>query len=135
MRWARQARGIAATELALLAPALILLMMCVHDVANAMQVSLRLERAVRAGAQYAAANASDLVAVRDAVIAAWPALTPQDVPLPTLACSCGTVAVSCASACPAGMTQVLTLRATRSLSPLLLTTRTQGEGHAVVRLQ
>lgn len=128
-------RGVAAAELALLAPVLVMLLLAVHDVANAMQISIRLERAARAGAQYAVANSSDLTAVRNAVIAAWPALTGNDVPLPVLACQCAATPVACTASCPSGLVQTITVRATRSLSPLLLTSRSEGVGHAVVRLQ
>src|SRR5690349_7195669 len=93
-------RGVAAAELAVVAPLLVLLLFGTYDVANAVQTSIALERAVRAGAQYAAANSSDLEAVRAQVIAAWPVLTASDVPLPMLECGCGTTAVSCTASCP-----------------------------------
>lgn len=127
-------KGIATAELALLAPVLIMLMFAARDVADVMHVSLRLEQAVRAGAQYAAGNSTDLAAVRDAVIASWPALTASDVPMPSVACQCAEVAVLCDTTCPSGMTRDLTIRATRDLTPLLLTGYAQGGGHAVIRL-
>jgi Flp pilus assembly protein TadG len=127
-------RGIAAAELALVAPVLMTLMLCVHDLADGFQVSIRLERAARAGAQVAMSGTTDLAAVQSAVISAWPALSTNDVPLPVLSCECGTSAVSCTATCASGMIRTVTVRATRNLSPLLLKSYSQGVGHAVARL-
>ena len=127
-------RAIAATELALVAPVLITLMLCVHDLADGFQVSIRLERAARAGAQVAMSGTTDLTAVQSAVISAWPALSASDVPLPVLSCECGTTSVSCTATCASGLIRTVTVRATRQLSPLLLRSYAQGVGHAVARL-
>ena len=128
--------GIAALELALAAPILILLAVGAYDLGNDIQTSLRLERAVRAGAQYAAADTSDLGAVQRVVISAWPALTERDVPLPTVSCECAGVVVACTATCGTlGPARIVTVTASRSLSPLLLRSRDHGSGTAVVRLR
>jgi hypothetical protein len=128
-------RGIAATEFAVVAPVLLLAVLAAHDVANLAQTSIRLERAVRAGAQQAAADPADLAAIRARVIAAWPELTEADVPLPVLACTCNASPVSCDLPCPGGATRLLTVTAHRSLVPHLLRSLTRGTGHAVLRLR
>jgi hypothetical protein len=128
-------RGIAAAEFAVAAPVLLLAILAAHDVANQMQTSIRLERAARAGAQQAAADASDLAAIRARVIAAWPELTEAEVPLPVLACECAGAVVACNLPCPGGATRVLTVSASRPLVPHLLRDLNRGTGHAVLRLR
>jgi hypothetical protein len=128
-------RGIAASELAVLAPLLFLLLAGAHDIASSALASLRLETAVRAGAQQALATPGDLGAVRDAVIAAAPGLTTAEVPVPVLACECAGASITCGASCPTGEQRFLTITAQRSLSPLLLPGLSSGAGHAVVRLR
>lgn len=135
MAWLRIGRrGIAATELAMVAPVLITLMLCVHDLANGFQVSIRLERAARAGAQVAVSGTNDLEAVRSAVFAAWRELREEDVPQPVLRCECGASPVSCTATCASGLIRTVTVSATRPLNPLLLRSYSHGVGHAVARL-
>ena len=128
-------RGVAAAEFALVAPVLVLLMLGCLDIGNYMQTSIRLERAARAGAQYAAANNSDLVAIRERVIAAWPELTTADVPLPTLSCECAATVTACTQACPGGLMQTITVTARRVLTTHLLPAAAQATGNAVLRLR
>lgn len=140
MAWTRSTRrlgrrGVAASELAVLAPVLALLMFGAADVAQVMQSSLRLERAARTGAQYAIANPSDLAAVRGAVLAALPGVTGATVPMPVQSCECNAVPVACSATCAGGLMRVITITATQSLSPVLLTDRRQGVGSAVVRVR
>lgn len=127
--------GIAATEFALVAPVLLLFLLGTFDVANLVQTSIRLERAARAGAQFAAADASDMAAIRAQVIAAWPELTEADVPLPTLTCECAGVPAACTAACAGDFVQLVTIRAQRSITPYILQNMTSGRGSAVVRLR
>jgi len=135
MLWRVGCRGTSALEFALVAPVLALLLFGAYDIANVVQVSIRLERAARAGAQYAMANPSDMEAVRARVIAAWPELTTADVPLPVLACECASTEVSCTQTCGTGLVRTVTVTASRSLSPLLLKDLVRGQGSAVVRLR
>lgn len=128
-------RGVAAVEFAIVAPALLLLMLGCFDIGNYIQTSLRLERAARAGAQYAVANSTDMAAVQARVIAAWPELTTANVPLPTLACQCAGTAVACTQACPTGLVQTVTVIARRTLITYLLPMASQSTGNAVVRLR
>ncbi len=125
-------RGASAVEFALVAPVLLLLLAGTYDAANAIQLSLRLERAARAGAQYALADPGNATAIRDVVIQAWPELTVAEV---SVACGCGAAAAACGTACPPGVSRTVTVTAERSLSPLLLQDFSKGSGHAVVRLR
>jgi Flp pilus assembly protein TadG len=128
-------RGIAATEFALVAPVLLLLLLGTFDAANLVQTTIQLERATRAGAQLAAADSSNLSAIRQQVIAAWPELTLEDVPLPVHACECTGVVVACGGTCAGGLVQTITVTAQRSLSPFLLPAMSLGRSSAVVRLR
>jgi Flp pilus assembly protein TadG len=128
-------RGIAAAELAVVAPVLLLLLLGTLDIGNYLQTSIRLERAARAGAQYAAASSADMAAIQARVIAAWPELTTADVPLPTLACECAATVVACTQACPSGLVQTITVTARRTLTTHLLPAASRGTGSAVVRLR
>lgn len=126
-------RGASAAEFALTAPVLITILLATFDIANHVQLSIRLERAARAGAQYAAANPADGAAIKAAAISAWPGLTASDV---VVSCACASVAMtSCAAACPMTSARTVTVTAQRSTSPMLLQNMAQGNGHAVVRLR
>jgi Flp pilus assembly protein TadG len=128
-------RGVSASEFAVAAPVLVLLLLGAYDVANVIQLSLRLERAARAGAGYAVVNPSNLAAVQSAVIAAWPSLTSAEVPLPVLACECAGAAAACTATCASGLVKTITITARRSVSPLLLSGMSEGTGSAVVRIR
>ena len=128
-------RGVAATELALITPILLIFMFGVIDVSNSVQTSIRLENAVQSGARYALASSSDMNAVRSAVIAAWPQLTTTDVPLPVLSCEFAGTVVACTASSAGGLVRIVTIKATRPLSPLLITTLSRSTGNAVVRVQ
>ncbi|MBP0445294.1 pilus assembly protein [Roseomonas sp. SSH11] len=128
-------RGIAASELAVIAPLLLVLLAGVHDVANRIQVSLQLESAVQTGAQQALATPGNLTAIRNAVIAASPGLTTAEVPMPRLTCECAGAASTCGSSCPSGESRYITLTAQRNLTPLLISSLSSGSGHAVVQIR
>jgi TadE-like protein len=128
-------RGVAASEFAILAPVLVLLLLGTKDVASSVQTSLQLESAVRIGAQQAIATPGDLNAMRSAIIAAAPGLTNAEVPLPAFSCECEGVAITCGGTCSAGEARYVTLTARRNLTPLLISSLSSGSGHAVVRLR
>jgi Flp pilus assembly protein TadG len=135
MRSFRCRRGIAASEFAVLAPALLLIFAAAHDVASSALASIRLETAVRAGAQQAMATPADMGAIRNAVLAAAPGLTAAEVPAPVLACECAGAAAACGAPCPGGEARYVTITARRTLTPLLLTSFASGTGHAVIRVR
>lgn len=128
-------RGVAVAEFAVVAPVMVLLLLGTVDVANMLQTSIRLERAARAGAQFAVARSSDMEAIRSRVIAAWPELTSADVPLPVVTCECAAAVVACGNSCPSGLMQILSVTANRTLSPRLLHSMNRGTGNAIVRLR
>lgn len=127
-------KGVAITEMAVMAPMLLLLSLGTYDVANSISASIRLERAVQAGAQHALANSSDLNAIRQTVISAGEGLSTTSVPMPVMSCECANVVRTCSSSCPSGMKRMLEIRATTTLSPVLLRSQTQGVGHVMVRI-
>lgn len=133
-RWfRRRSRGVSSVEFAVFTPLLALIAIGAYDLGNALQVSMRLERAARAGAQYGAANPADVAGIRSAVIAAWPELTTADVPMPVYACFCATAAATCGSTCASGMVATVTVSAQKSVSPLLLPGIAARSGTAVLR--
>ncbi|MFC4167051.1 TadE/TadG family type IV pilus assembly protein [Teichococcus aestuarii] len=89
-------RGVSLTEFALIAPVLCLLVMGSFDVGNAIQQSLQLEAAARAGAQYAFSRPADSVGITAAIRANLPGWSDISVPDPAMACRCDDGAtVSC----------------------------------------
>ena len=123
-RFWRDRRGVAALEMAAVAPFLIFVVMICVDFGRAVSQSIELTHAVKAGAQYAvtAANAQGLIegAVRSALPSA------MSTAVVTTACYCGALpsadsglppAAACDSACPAGSARLMTLRATYPFRP------------------
>ncbi|WP_084698519.1 TadE/TadG family type IV pilus assembly protein [Muricoccus aerilatus] len=134
MRSLREAfgrKGASATEFAIWVPALALLLLGGFDLGNQVQTGMRLEHAVRAGAQLAFAAPSDEGAIRQTVQRAWPALAVADI---TITCFCAGTAQACAAACTAPQARIITISASRTLSPLLLPGTNRSLGHATVRL-
>jgi Flp pilus assembly protein TadG len=117
------------------APVLLLLLAAAHDVASSALASIRLETAVRAGAQQAMATPADMGAIRNAVIAAAPGLTAASVPEPVLSCECAGAGAGCGTPCPGGEARYVTITARSTLKPLLLPSLGEGTGHAVVRVR
>ncbi len=124
LRPRRDRRGIAAVELALVAPFLCFILMACIDFGRAISQNIQLSHAVRAGVQYAvtAANAQTRIegAVRDAL--------PEHLKAATIitACYCGVLpsgdtglppAARCDSACPAGSARMMTLQAESNFRP------------------
>lgn len=123
-------RGLSAMEFALWGPVLILLLFGGFDLANQAQTAIRLEHAVRAGAQVAFANPADTTTIRQAVLNAFPGLTTAEV---TVACFCGTVEQACTATCAATQVHSVRIGAARTLVPLLLGSANRAEGNATVR--
>lgn len=138
----RWRRGSSAIEFALLAPFFALIAIGAYDLGNAVQASMRLERAARAGAQYAQVHPRDLAGIQSAVRAAWPALGAADVPTPTVSCVCtGTVRISegatadCLAACAGARVWTVTVSAQQSITPLILNGLRSRSGSATVRVE
>ena len=67
--WRGRGRGVSALEFALSAPLVLFVMLGIADFGNALQQSIRLEGAARAGAQIALASPYDTAAIRTATMA------------------------------------------------------------------
>ncbi|WP_376089128.1 TadE/TadG family type IV pilus assembly protein [Roseomonas sp. CCTCC AB2023176] len=134
MRFSDQ-RGVGAMEFAVVAPVLLILMAAAHDVATAAAASMRLEAAVRIGAQRALAGPGDTDAIRDAIVTAAPGLSTAQVSTPALACECAGAGATCGAACPSGERRFLTLSARQTLSPLLFRRFGEASGNAVVQVR
>jgi Flp pilus assembly protein TadG len=118
MGWARMMmplrrldrKGGAATELALVSPVILTLMIGLADYGMAMSATSSLRSAARAGAQYAIGNPADDAGIRAAVLAATdadPSLLSVTV---AQSCQCpgsGGGNVSCGGTCAGGSTPAL----------------------------
>lgn len=138
----RWRRGSSAIEFALLAPFFALIAMGAYDLGNAVQASMRLERAARAGAQYALVHPRDLAGIQSAVRAAWPALGTADVPMPITSCACTgatgageSATQDCLAACAGARIWTVTISAQQSITPLVLGGLRARSGSATVRVE
>ena len=137
----RWRRGSSAIEFALLAPFFALIAIGAYDLGNAVQASMRLERAARAGAQYALVYPRDLSGIQSAVRAAWPALGAANVPTPTVSCACTRAAAGagaapdCFTACAGARVWTVTVSAQQTITPLILGGLRSRSGSATVRVE
>lgn len=128
-------KGSAVLEFALLAPIFALVAVGAYDFGNALQTSMRLERAARAGAQFALVQPSDFAGIRAAALAAWPDLRVSDVPPPREQCRCGDETIACTATCRDGLQWTVTVTATRRITTLVLPGLTSRTGTATVRVR
>lgn len=118
--FARNSRsGVAAVEFAIIAPVMTILLAGATNVGLAVDHSIHLANAARAGAQYATALSSDLAGARTAALAVMPGAT---VATPVMTCICppsgyatGTTTVDCTTTCATGMARYITV--TVSMTP------------------
>lgn len=122
-------------EFAVLAPILTLIALGAYDFGHAVQTSMRLDRAARAGAQHAIALPGDFTGMQAAVRAAWPDLSPAEVPTPVETCRCAGTVQDCSSACATGLERTVTVTAQRSITPLVVRTLGTRTARATVRTQ
>jgi Flp pilus assembly protein TadG len=117
MGWARMMmplrrldrKGGAATELALVSPVVLTLMIGLADYGMAMSAASSLRAAARAGAQYAIGNPADDAGIRAAVLSATdadPNLLSVTV-MQSCQCPSGGGNVSCGGTCASGSTPAL----------------------------
>lgn len=118
-------RGIAAVEFAFLAPVVLLLLAGATDLGRAIDSSIRLENAARAGAQFALRAPNDTAGIRAAAEAgAGPGAT---VTVTRPPCQCPTAAgangavVACNANCTTGMASYVRISITRPFVPLFPT--------------
>lgn len=136
-RLRRDRKGVAALEFAVILPVLAIILMGIIDLGRAIEQSLRLEAAARAGAQYAMFAPTDLAGIANAVRGALPGWGDIVVPTPALSCVCpGTGAVACATtSCTTGVEQYVSIAVTRSFDGLLLKNLTTLRGDMTLRIR
>jgi Flp pilus assembly protein TadG len=127
-RLLRQRRGVAAQEFAIAAPALILLLMAVIDFGRAIDQSIRLETAARAGAQYGLVYPDDTAGINariGAALAGWSDWTAQV----GLTCECASP-----GACTTGCAQLLTINVSRPFTAAFFVRVTTLRGNVTLRV-
>ncbi len=101
----RERRGIAATEFAIGAAFILLLMTSIYDFGRASWRKMEITTASQAGAVYAAANGMNTAGIAAAIAAATATSAITATPSPTMSCGCpngtaGITAATCNSTCP-----------------------------------
>lgn len=121
---ARGSFGTAAAEFAIVAPVLLSLFGAAMDLGSAIERSIRLANAARAGAQYATAAPSDTTGASSLASSLITDLTGSSVTVvATCACPSSTTtstgnAVPCNSTCGSGMAQYITVTVTAPFTPI-----------------
>jgi hypothetical protein len=117
-------RGVAAMELALVMPLLLLTLVFAIDLGGALEQSIRLENAARNGAQYALSYPSDAAGIREQVRQSLPGWDDVQIDNPVLRCICpGNRAVNCGNeeTCPTFTERYITISVFRPHRPILRT--------------
>jgi Flp pilus assembly protein TadG len=101
-------RGVAAIELAILAPVFLLFMICTLDLGIGIYRNMQVQNAAQAGAQYAIAHGFQAGLISSAIASATSFSGISADPAPNQFCGCaastGVTAAACGSKCPAGPT-------------------------------
>ncbi len=99
--------GVAAIEFAIIAPILVLLMLCTVDVGMGFYRKMQVQNAARAGAQYALTHGFAVDAISSAVLSATGFSGISASPTPNQFCACasdtGLTTVACDSPCLGGI--------------------------------
>ncbi len=100
MNFWRDESGVAAVEMAMIAPILVMGLLLMMDIGMAVKERIDLDQSTRAGAQAVMANVNDTTEIKNLVVA-----TAEGDPDVTVSvekvCSCSGAAVSCANWCSA----------------------------------
>jgi Flp pilus assembly protein TadG len=101
-------RGVAAIELAIIAPVLLLFLICTLDLGIGIYRNMQVQNAAQAGAQYAIVHGFKVSSISSAVTNATSFTGISADPAPNQFCGCaastGVTAAVCGSKCPAGPT-------------------------------
>lgn len=129
LRALRQRRGVAALEFAITAPFFILMLLAAVDFGRAIDQSIKLETAARAGAQYGFVFPDDTAGIQARITDAlqgWPSgsWNPPTVTLNAVACGTGTG--TCA--------QELTVEVTRNFDAIMFKNITVLRGNITLRV-
>ena len=136
-RLARDRRGVAALEFAVVLPVLAATLMSVIDLGRAVEQTLRLEAAARVGAQYAMFMPTDqagIVAAARGALGGWA----NAVVLPAaMTCACpGTGAMACTSTtCAVALERYVSITVTRAFNSLLIANLTTLQGNMTLRVR
>jgi hypothetical protein len=121
----RDRRGIAATEMALVAPFLLFFMVVGVDFGRATSQSIELTHAVRAGAQHSLTALGSKSVIEATIKESLPDRLKNTASI-TATCYCGAVpagntglppAAECSAPCPATSAKMMTLRAAHAFTP------------------
>ncbi|MCB4824757.1 TadE family protein [Roseicella aerolata] len=127
-RLLRQRHGVAALEFAIAAPVLILLLMAVIDFGRAIDQSIRLETAARAGAQYGLVYPDDTAGISARIGAALSGWSDWNAQI-GLTCECASP-----GACTTGCEQLLTVGVTRPFTAAFFLRVTTLRGNVTIRV-
>jgi len=97
-------RGIAATEFAIIGGVLLTLVLAAYDLGSAVQQSIRLTLAVRAGGQYAVSFPTDATGINAAFTNALPSYL-QQTTTSAIGCECVSGGAASSGACDLSATQ------------------------------
>ena len=105
---AKDRRGIAAVEFAILVPVLILMAVCTTDLGLAIYAKMRVEDSAEAGSGYAMLHGFNSTSIASAVTSAGNLSGLTASPAPTQFCGCpgssGVTSTTCGSICSSGNT-------------------------------
>lgn len=117
--------GVAAVEFAIVAPVLVTLLGAAVDLGTAIERTIHLENAARAGAQWITKAPTDLTGAQAAAQAllttGGTATTAESCQCPPTGAATGGSVVSCTSTCATGLIRYVTVTATRPFTPIFPT--------------
>ena len=134
---AHDRRGVAALEFAVILPVLAMTLMAVIDLGRAIEQTLRLEAAARAGAQYAMFTPTDQAGIELAArgaLAGWGDVTILPA---VMSCICpGAGAAACTSTgCAVALERYVSITITRGFDSLLIADLTTLQGDMTLRIR
>ena len=98
--------GVAGVEFAILAPGLIMMMICTADIAFGIYYKMRVQNAAQFGSQYAVAHGFNAASITNALVSASNVPGLSVAPAPYQFCGCATSsgvdAIDCNVPCPNG---------------------------------
>lgn len=107
-RFASAEQGMAAPELGIITPVLVILALGIVDFGMATYRSMQINNAAQAGAYYAMLNGMDMEGIKKAVLNATSSTSIELTPSPASFCGCpkadSVETVACGTACSGGLT-------------------------------
>jgi Flp pilus assembly protein TadG len=131
----RRRAGTATVEFAIVAPVLLMIVLGLMDWGLALEQRLRLQTAVRAGAQFALTAPTDTAGITAAIRAAAPDLASLSANSSGVWCECAGTAMSCTGSCLPGLQRFLRVDASHPYTPFTPTGPTNIAANVTLRLQ